>query len=95
MAGFLGRRLAYTSEMTERIANERLVKRTAEGPFPMMTTCTWEARREGQTRMTLRDLGEPSGFSRLVAPVMTVAMRRANTRDLVKRKALLERGGYG
>jgi hypothetical protein len=34
VAAFLGRRLAYTYEVREMVADERLVMRTAEGPFP-------------------------------------------------------------
>ena len=40
--------------------------------------------------MTLRNHGEPSGFSRLVAPLMARAMRRAMTQDLADLKRLLE-----
>ena len=42
VAEFLGRRLAYTYEVTEFVPGERFVMRTAEGPFPMETTYTWE-----------------------------------------------------
>ena len=90
VAHFLGRRLAYTYEFVELIPNERLVMRTAEGPFPMETTYTWEATPEGQTRMTLRNRGNPAGFSRFVAPFMASAMRRANQKDLACLKRLLE-----
>ena len=40
--------------------------------------------------MTLRNRGNPSGFSRVAAPMMERAMRRANTLDLARLKALLE-----
>lgn len=89
-ARFLGRRLAYTYEIVELIPGERLVMRTAEGPFPMETTYTWEPAGEATTRMTLRNRGEPTGFSRVGAPVMAAAMRRANHKDLERLKALLE-----
>ena len=89
-AHFLRRRLAYTYEITELIPDERLVMRTADGPFPMETTYTWEPTDDGATRMTLRNRGEPAGFSRLAAPLMTRAMRRANHKDLQRLKALLE-----
>ena len=88
-ARFLGRRLRYTYEIAEYEEGRRLVMRTAEGPFPMETTYTWEAAGAG-TRMTLRNRGEPSGFSKLLAPVMALAMRRANQKDLAALKALLE-----
>ena len=90
VARFLGRRLAYTYEVAELVPGERLVMRTAEGPFPMETTYTWEPAVDGGTRMRLRNRGTPSGFSRLVAPFMASAMRRATTKDLARLKQLLE-----
>src|SRR5688572_18028433 len=64
VARFLGRRLAYTYEVVELVPGEKLVMRTAEGPFPMETTYTWESVDDGHTRMRLRNRGEPSGFSK-------------------------------
>ncbi len=90
VAHFLGRRLAYTYEIVELVPNERLVMQTAEGPFPMETTYTWEATESGETQMRLRNRGTPSGFSRLVAPFMKRAIRRATTKDLSALKKLLE-----
>jgi uncharacterized membrane protein len=90
VAHFLGRRLAYTYEIVELVAGERLVMRTAEGPFPMETTYTWEPQGAGRTKMTLRNRGEPKGFSKLVGPLMASAMRRANQKDLARIKQLLE-----
>jgi hypothetical protein len=92
-ARFLGKRLAYTYEVVELEAGRRLVMRTADGPFPMETTYTWEPVGEQATRMTLRNRGDPSGFSRLTAPIMEGAMRRATTKDLARLKALLEKAG--
>ena len=91
VAQFLGRRLAYTYEVVELVPGERLVQRTAEGPFPMETTYTWEAVGTDSTRMTLRNRGEPRGFSKVGAPFMEAAMRRANRKDLVLLKKLMER----
>ena len=93
VAQFLGRRLAYTYEVREHAPGERFVMSTAEGPFPMETTYTWVDAAGGGTRMTLRNAGEPAGFSRLVAPLMAGAMRRANRADLRRLKALLEARG--
>ena len=90
VARFLGRRLAYTYEVKTMVPAERFVMSTAEGPFPMETTYTWEDTANGGTRMTLRNRGEPSGFSKMAAPMMAGAMRRANRKDLVRLKAVLE-----
>jgi uncharacterized membrane protein len=90
VAHFLGRRLVYTYEVVELEAGSRLVMRTADGPFPMETTYTWEVAGQTATRMTLRNRGTPSGFSQLTAPFMERAMRRATTKDLKNLKMLLE-----
>jgi ligand-binding SRPBCC domain-containing protein len=90
-AQFLGRTLEYTYEVRELEPGRRFVMATAQGPFPMQTTYTWEDEADGATRMTLRNRGEPSGFAAVTAPVMTRAMHRANVADLRRLKALLER----
>ena len=90
VARFLGRRLRYTYEIVELEPGRRLVMRTAEGPFPMETSYAWAPAASGQTRMTLRNRGEPSGFSKIAAPFLSTAMRRANRNDLRHLKAILE-----
>ena len=89
VATFLGRRIEYTYEVVDLTQGERLIMRTAQGPFPMQTTYTWEAEDRG-TRMMLRNNGSPSGFARVAAPVMELAMRRAMTKDLAALKRRLE-----
>ena len=90
-AKFLGRTLEYTYEVREVDPGRRFVMATAQGPFPMETTYTWEDAAPGATTMTLRNRGEPSGFAAVTAPVMARAMRRANEADLRRLKTLLER----
>jgi len=90
-ARFLGRELAYTYEFVELIPGQKLVMRTAEGPFPMETTYTWEAIDDNTTRMTLRNRGVPKGFSKVMAPVMAFAMKKANQKDLKRIKEILEK----
>lgn len=90
VARFLGRRLAYTYELVDVVRHERLVMRTAQGPFPMETTYTWSQTADGGTHMTLRNRGEPAGFSRAVAPFMKPAMQRANRKDLANLRRILQ-----
>lgn len=90
VARFLRRTLRYTYEFVEFAEGRRLAMRTRQGPFPMETTYTWQAESEGATRMTLRNRGEPAGFSKVMAPLMKPAMRRANRKDLAALKAILE-----
>jgi hypothetical protein len=90
VAQFLRRRLEYTYEIAEYTPGERMVMRTVDGPFPMETTYTWEDAGHGSTKMTLRNRGEPAGFSRLVGPMMATAVRRANVKDLRRLKEILE-----
>ena len=90
-ARFLGRQLDYVYEVVEWEPGKRMVMRTADGPFPMETTYSWEAKGPNATRMHLRNRGNPSGFSRLMAPLMSMMMRRANRKDLKKLSEILER----
>ena len=92
VAQFLGRRLAYTDEYRVLDTGSKVVMSTAQGPFPMETTYTFEDAGEGQTRMTLRNRGEPAGFSKLMAPMMVGAMKKANAKDLARIKEILEEG---
>ena len=90
VARFLGRRLEYVYEIVTFVPGERLVMRTQQGPFPMETTYTWAPTANGSTTMTLRNRGEPAGFSKVMSPFMVPAVRRANQKDLATLKVLLE-----
>ncbi len=90
VARFLGRELRYTYTIVEHTP-ESLVMLTAEGPFPMETSYRYQSMPDGTTRMTLQNRGTPSGFSRLVAPFVRIAMRRATSKDLAALKQILER----
>ena len=89
-AAFLGRTLMYTYEVSELVPDRRFVMRTAEGPFPMETTYEWHDAEDDGTRMILHNRGEPSGFSGIAAPMLARAMKRANTKDLNRLRAVLE-----
>ena len=56
----------------------------------METTYTWVAAPNDGTLMTLSNRGEPAGFSKVMAPIMKPAIRRANRKDLAKLKSILE-----
>jgi len=85
----LGRNLDYVYEFTELVPGHKLTMRTSQGPFPMRTSYTWSDE-DGGTLMTLRNTGEPSGFSALAGIVMAPMMRRAMRQDLAKLKRVLE-----
>ena len=89
-AEFLGKQLDYVYEVKELEPGERFVMATAEGPFPMETTYSWEDAKGGGTKMSLRNCGQPRGFSRVTARLLVRAMRKANQRDLRRLKSVLE-----
>ena len=89
-AVFLLRRLAYTYEVTELVPDERVVMRSVEGLFAMETSYRFDAVTSTTTRMTLRNVGDPSGFSRVLAPMVEMGIRRANQKDLARLKRILE-----
>lgn len=89
-ARFPGRQLSYIYKAVEWVAGVKLVMQTTDGPFPMETTYSWLAIDDYKTHMKLRNLGIPSGFSKLFAPFMSLMIRKANKKDLLRLKAMLE-----
>ncbi len=91
IARFLGKQLVYTYEVVELLPDRRLRMRTGEGPFPMETTYEFVPVNEQKCLVHLRNRGAPTGFSKLLAPFVALAMRFANRKDLDCLKTLLER----
>jgi hypothetical protein len=90
VAKFAGREIRYTYEISEMSPGETLTMRTPDGPFPMETRYVWKSVGEERTQMFLQNRGEPRRFSVLVAPFITMMMRRENRKDLKRLKMLLE-----
>ena len=89
VAQFLGKEMRYTYEVVEHTPAMQ-VMRTSEGPFPMETTYRFDETADGHTKVTLRNRGTPTGFSRMGAPLMAKAMRKSMTADLQALKQRLE-----
>lgn len=90
VARFLGRTLRYVYEITDYRPGERMTMQTSDGPFSMCTEYSWSSVGPDSTLMTLRNYGEPDGFARIVAPAMSLAMRRAMTQDLAALARIVE-----
>jgi hypothetical protein len=59
----------------------------------METTYSFRNGPGGDTVVTLRNLGKPSGFRGVSAPIIAAAMRRATRKDLAKLSSILEQSG--
>ncbi len=90
-AEFLGKKMEYTYAFVDLIKNKKLVMQTAEGPFPMQTTYEISQIGENKVLMKLQNEGEPSGFSKIMTPFMTMMMRKANRKDLQLLKKVMEK----
>jgi hypothetical protein len=91
VARFLGRRMAYTYEVTELMPGVRFVMATRdEASFPMETTYEFQDAPDGGTTMRLRNRGGPARYTGLLARFMGRMVRRANRQDLARLKKLLE-----
>jgi hypothetical protein len=89
VAAFGGRKLYYVYKI-DQLDTSTLVMRTSDGPFEMKTTYLWESLGENETRMTIKNEGQPTGFSKWFSPFMSMMMRRATNKDLRQLKTILE-----
>jgi hypothetical protein len=51
---------------------------------------TWTAIDGKMTKRSLQNKGNPTGFSKILAPFMETMMRKANTKDLINIKKTIE-----
>lgn len=90
-AKFMGKALVYIYEIAEYAAERKMVMKTLTGPFPMETIYTWETIEGNITRMSLQNKGNPGGLFRLLTPLFSFAIRKANNKDLQRLKQIIER----
>jgi uncharacterized membrane protein len=93
VAKFLGRRFETRLEVTAHAPPRRQSARSTSGPFPQEYTYILEEAAGGGTRLTLVAVGEPSGFFRLVGPLLQRAGSRQFRADLATLRDLLEARG--
>jgi len=88
---FLGKLLVYIYEISEYAAEQKMVMKTIIGPFPMETIYTWKSIDGNITRMSLQSKGNPGGLSKLLTPLLSFAIKRANNKDLQRLKEIIEK----
>ena len=88
-AGFLGRRIESTFEVTAFEPGTMVRIESVAGTFPIQVTRRVDPI-EGGSRVTATVEGEPDGVFRLAAPLVTPLMRRRIEGDYRRLKALLE-----
>ena len=81
-AEFMGNKMEYTYEIAEYIPGEKLVMKTASGPFDMQTKYKFSDTPGGGTKMELSNLAHDPG--------MASAIEEANRKDLARLKSILE-----
>jgi uncharacterized membrane protein len=90
-AKFMGRHLQYIYEAVEYIPGQKLVMHTVNTAYVMETTYGWQAVDENTTCMTLCNRGIPPGLSKILTPIVAIAIKQTNHRDLKRLKLLLEK----
>ena len=86
---FLGRIFETIVEITDYEPNRKVGFKTTSGPLSAKGEFTFESV-EGGTRVTLVAGREPSGFLKLIGPIVAHIAQRQLETDLAKLKELLE-----
>lgn len=88
---FLGRRIEWTSEITEHELNRKIREKVTAGPMLVEHSITLEPVEDG-TRLTLVAEGETGGFFRLAEPIVVRMFQRDVEANLANLKDILEAG---
>jgi uncharacterized protein YndB with AHSA1/START domain len=86
---FLGRRMEWTSEITEYEPNRKMGQKITSGPMSIEQSLTLVPVEDG-TRFTLVGEGEMGGFFKLADPIVNRAMQRQMEGNLANLKDILE-----
>jgi len=86
---FLGRRLEWTSEVTEFEPYRRTKQKITAGPLSLEQTFILEPVKGG-TRLTIIGEGEPRGVFRLADPIVVRMFQRDMEGNLARLKDILE-----
>jgi hypothetical protein len=77
-------------EVVEIIPGQKVIMKSQSNNMRMETTVAWQAINENTTCMTLRNRGIPVAFSKPIAPLLKLAIRKASRRNLKQLKRVLE-----
>ena len=86
---FMGRRMEWTSEVSEYEPNRKMGQKITSGPMSIEQSLTFEPV-EGGTRFTLVGEGETGGFFKLAEPIVNRTMQRQMEGNLANLKDILE-----
>jgi uncharacterized membrane protein len=80
----------HVYEVVEIIPGQKVIMKSQSNGMRMETTVAWQAISENTTCMTLRNRGVPIAFSKSIAPLLKLAIRKASRRNLKQLKKMLE-----
>jgi uncharacterized membrane protein len=80
----------HVYQVIEVIPGQKITMHTLSNGVNMETTIAWQAINEYSTCMTLRNRGIPHSFSKAIAPLLALVIRKLSRRNLKRLKNLLE-----
>lgn len=85
-----GRELASTVEVSELDPERTFALRMLDGPLPIHARITFETIAGGGTRMRFTAHGQPTGATRLLEPILRLALKRQFAKHCATLKGVLE-----